>query len=183
MTTSGLMTADDLMRMEPEPGNRYELIRGELRRMAAAGGRHGEIGFEAGLRLGMYVREHELGRCYTSDTGFFLMRDPEVIVMPDVAFVRTARLPPEEERDGYMMVVPDLVIEVVSPTDRPDAVQEKVGLYMEAGVPLVWQIRPRERGAGVYRPGRPELVLGEDDTLDGEDVVPGFRLRIADVLR
>lgn len=182
MATTTLSTAEDLARLVPEVGYRHELIRGVLHRMKPAGGRHGEVGFLAGLRLGVYVTERRLGRMYTSDTGFVLARDPDVVVMPDVAFVRADRLPPEEEREGFMPLAPDLVIEVLSPTDRMTNVQEKIDLYLAAGTRLLWLIEPRRRGATVHRPGRPPVTLNENDVLDGEDVVPGFRLSINEIL-
>jgi Uma2 family endonuclease len=180
MVTTKPKTAEDLWQLEPEPGVRYELIWGELRAMPAGGGRHGEIGSQAHWRLASYVFQQRLGECYTSETGFYLFRDPEdVVVMPDVAFVRMERLPPETEREGYMEVVPDLVIEVVSPSDRPGKIKEKVDLYRAAGVPLLWLVEPMRRGVSVYRPGQPEQFFGETETLSGEDVVQGFLLPIA----
>lgn len=182
MATAKLMTADDLARMTPEPGYRYELIRGVVRRMAAAGARHGAIGFEVGRRLGNHVVEHRLGILFTSDTGFFIERDPDVILMPDVSFVRTERMPPGEMPEGYVPVVPDLAVEVVSPTDRWVDVEEKVALYLDNGVPLVWLFVPRPRVVRVYAAGKPVEELDEDGVLDGGEVVPGFRLAIKDVL-
>ena len=118
MATTRLMTAEDLAQMTPEPGFRYELIRGVVRRMAAAGARHGQISQEVARRLGNHVTEAGLGVVFSSDTGFFIEYDPDVILMPDVGFVRTERLPPDGVPDGYVPVVPDLAVEVVSPTDR-----------------------------------------------------------------
>ena len=183
MATVELLTADDLERMTPEPGYRYELIRGVVRRMAAAGARHGKIGFEVGLRLGIHNLEHRLGVLFSSDTGFFIERDPDVILMPDVAFVRAERMPAGEVTEGYVPVVPDLVVEVVSPTDRWVDVEEKVALYLANGVPLVWLFVPRLRVVRVYAAGKPVEELGEDGVLDGGDVAPGFRMPIKDVLQ
>lgn len=181
MATTKLLTADDLARMTPEPGYRYELIRGVVRRMAAAGARHGKIAFEVGLRVGNHVAEHRLGVLFSSDTGFVIERDPDVIAMPDVAFVRAERMPPGETPEGYVPVVPDLAVEVVSPTDRWVDVEEKVALYLDNGVPLVWLFVPRLRVVRVYAAGQPDVELGEDGVLDGGDVIPGFTLRVAEV--
>jgi Uma2 family endonuclease len=182
MTTTRLLTADDLARLTPEPGYRYELFRGTVRRMAAEGARHGAIGFEVGRRLGNHVVERGLGRLFTSDTRFFIERDPDVIAMPDVAFVREERIPPGETPEGYVPVVPDLAVGVVSPTDRWVDVEEKVALYLDNGVPLVWLFVPRLRVVRVYAAGKPVEELGEDEVLNGGDVVPGFGLVIRDVL-
>lgn len=180
MASTSLVTAHDLALMAPEPGYRYELVRGVVRRMAAAGARHGEIAFEVGRRLGNHVAERGLGVVFSSDTGFFIERDPDVILMPDVGFVRTDRLPSEGVPDGYVPVVPDLAVEVVSPTDRWVVVEEKVAFYLDNGVPLVWLFVPRRRAVRVYAAGRPVEEVGEDGVLDGGDVVPGFRLRVRD---
>jgi Uma2 family endonuclease len=182
MATTKLMTADDLWLLEPEPGFRYELIEGVLHKMPAGGARHGKIGFDAGRRLGNFVAEHDLGWCFTSETGFVLFHDPDEVVMPDVAFVRTDRLPPADH-EGYLQVPPDLVIEVVSPSDRPAEVRQKAARYLEAGVSLLWLVEPKHRGVTVFRPGRPAVFRNEAEMLDGEDVVPGFRLPIVELFR
>jgi Uma2 family endonuclease len=175
------MTIEEFAAMGEAEGH-FELIRGELREVAAAGGRHGEIGTLFHFRITAFVLERRLGLVYTSDTGFVLdVGDRPVVVMPDVSFVRTDRLPPLEEREGFMPR-PDLAVEVRSPSDEPADIAEKIALYQEAGVPLLWYCEPRRRTVTVYRPGREEVVVGEDGELDGDDVLPGFRLRVADVL-
>ena len=155
MATIKLLTADDLAQMTAEPGYRYELIRGVVRRSAAAGARHGQISLEVARRFGNHVVEHGLGVVFSSSTGFFIERDPDVILMPDVGFVRAERLPPEGVPEGYVPVVPDLAVEVVSPTDRWVDVEEKVALYLDNGVPLVWLFVPRRRAVRVHAAGRP----------------------------
>ncbi len=182
MAVTRLTTVTDLERLAPE-GDRWELIRGELRRVAAAGGRHGEIAYEFGRRIGNHVVEGRLGRLYSSDTGFVLARDPDVVLMPDVAFVRKERLPGAAEREGIMPLAPDLVVEVVSPTDRSADVEEKVGLYLAGGVVVVWVAEPRRRAVAVHCPSVPALVVGEGEALDGGDLLPGFRLPVEEVFR
>lgn len=181
MATTKLMTAAGLLEMTPEPGYRYELIRGVVRRMAAAGAKHGLYTQEVARQLGNHVAENRLGVVFSSDTGFAIERDPDVILMPDVGFVRAERLPTEGVPDGYVPVVPDLAIKVVSPTDRWVDVEEKVALYLDNGVPLVWLFIPRRRSVRGYAAGRPVEELGEDGVLDGGDVVPGFGLAARDV--
>ena len=182
MATTTLLTAAELAQMTPEPGHRYELIRGVVRRMAAAGAKHGQISQEFARRLGNHVVERGLGVVFSSDTGFVIERDPDVILMPDVGFVRAERLPPDGVPNGYVPVVPDLAVEVVSPTDRWVDVEEKVALYLQNGVPLLWLFVPRRRTVRVYAAGRPVEELGEDGVLDGGEVVPGLRLSIAGLL-
>ena len=182
MVTTKRLTADDLWLMKDD-GYRYELIRGELRRMPPAGGEHGSIGMEWGRRIANHVVDHNLGETYGADTGFTIASDPDIVLAPDIAFIRTERLPPKEERVKYLAVPPDLAVEVVSPSDRPAEVAEKVALYLAAGVPLVWVLWPQTKTIAVHRPGREPLLLGVEDVLDGGDVLPGFRLRVAELFR
>jgi Uma2 family endonuclease len=84
---------------------------------------------------------------------------------------------------GIMRLAPDLAVEVVSPTDRYVAVLAKMDLYREAGVPLVWLAEPQQRTVTVYSSGSEPRILTEADTLDGGDVLPGFRLPVAQIFR
>ena len=180
MATTGLGTVEDLEMMAPD-GNRYELIRGALHRMAAAGGTHGEVAYKFGLHLGVHVYERGLGLLYSSETGFLVARDPDTVLMPDVAFVRADRAPAEEDSEGILRLAPDLVCKVVSSTDRAADVADKVALYLAGGVLVVLVAEPRRRVVAAHRPGRRPEELGEGDVIDLDDVVPGFRLPVADV--
>ena len=182
MATTHLLTVDDVERMG-SAGERMELIDGVLREKEGVSGRHGEIEAEIFGPLHAHVKRNGLGRVYPSDTQFRILRDPDVIHIPDLAFVRADRLPPEHEREGIMPLAPDLAVEVVSPNDRYVEVIEKVERYHRAGVPLVWLVQPRRRAVEVHPLGQEPRLLREGDTLDGGDVVPGFRLPIADVFR
>ena len=106
-----------------------------------------------------------------------------MIVIPDLAFVRADRVPPEDERWHIAPFAPDLAVEVISPNDRYVEVMEKVERYARAGVPLVWLVDPRRRVVEVHALGQPPLTLHESDTLDGGDVLPGFALLVADIFR
>lgn len=181
MVTTKLLTADDLWLMQDD-GFKYELIRGELKRMSPAGRKHGAIGMNFGSRITYHVADNALGETYNADTGFVIATNPDVVLAPDVAFVRSARLIDVDE-DSYLPFPPDLAVEIVSPSDRPAEVAEKVAAYLEAGVPLVWVLWPRTATIVVHRPGRDPTVLGADDVLDGGDVLPGFRLRVGELLR
>jgi Uma2 family endonuclease len=105
------------------------------------------------------------------------------MVRPDVAFVQSDRLPPAEERDRICRFAPDLAVEVVSPTDRYVEVMEKVELYLAAGTRLVWLVEPGRRTVTVYAPGHEPHTLTDEDELDGGDVLPEFRLSVANIFR
>ena len=76
---------------------------------------------------------------------------------------------------------PDLAVEVISPSDEPGDIARKKDLYRRAGVPLVWWVDPKRRMVAVYRDGELLAELGEGDELDGGDVLPGFRLPVAEI--
>lgn len=181
MTATHLMTIEEFAAIT-EPG-RFDLINGEVIKMPPAGGEHGEIAFEIGRQSGNFVAEHKLGRCYAAETGFILSETDSTVLAPDVAFVEAARVPAREERRGFVPVVPDLVVEVVLPSDRITEVNDKVTTYLETGVRLVWVVEPVRQRATVYTPDRRASLLLGDDHLDCGDVLPGFSLPLADIFR
>ena len=101
---------------------------------------------------------------------------------PDVSCIRVDRLPPYEQIDaGFLSIRPDLAVEVISPNDLVYDLEEKLGDYRTASIPLIWLLYPPTRRARVLRPEGPPTELGPDDELTGEDVLPGFRCRVADL--
>ncbi|HET8524001.1 MAG TPA: Uma2 family endonuclease [Thermomicrobiales bacterium] len=182
MVTTKLTTADELAEF-PDDGYRYELIGGEVQRMAPAGGVHGEIGQELGWRLGAHVSSNDLGRVYLAETGFFLAENPDIVLAPDIAFLRSDRLPPREDRFGFIRVPPDLVVEVVSPHDRASDIAAKVALYLSLGVRAVWVIEPRLQTVTLYEVDHRPRILVSGDTLDGGEIVPDFHVAVADLFR
>ncbi|HEX4633096.1 MAG TPA: Uma2 family endonuclease [Gemmatimonadales bacterium] len=174
-----LMTAEELL-YHDEPNKRTELVRGVLEVHEPPGGRHGRIASELGRRLGNHVLGLGLGAVY-ADSGFTLWRNPDTVRAPDVAFVRAERLLTPEPI-GYPELGPDLVVEVLSPHDRPGKVLAKVADWLTAGTRLVWVIDPQRRHARVYRADGTEATVLETQALEGEDVIPGFVLELGPVL-
>jgi Uma2 family endonuclease len=177
MATTNLLTAEDLLRMT-EPG-RYDLIRGELIQMSPSGGVHGEIGTNLIVLLGSFVLERRLGRVYTADTGFKLSTDPDTVLSPDAAFVAMDRLPPRANRSGFLQLAPDLAVEIVSPSDYPRLVATKVDMYLASGTRVVWVAYSSRREVVVYLPGVAPTTFTSAETLDGGDVLPGFRTPVS----
>jgi Uma2 family endonuclease len=99
----------------------------------------------------------------------------------DFTFVAKGRFPGELVPEDFYDLPPDLAVEVLHPDDRLRDVFDRVGEYLQTSVRLVWVIDPKRRTAAVYRSLTDVRTLGPDDTLDGEDVIPGFRCRLADV--
>jgi len=179
-TKKTTLTAEELLRLSTT-GRRYELVKGELFEMPPAGGRHGSVAMRIGIVLGSYVRANELGEVFAAETGFILRRDPDTVRAPDAAFVAKERLPAGELPPGYLEMVPDLAVEVVSPGDSAREVREKVADWLRAGVRLLWAIDPATRSVTVYRSPEDFDVLSEDNTLDGGQIIPGFSAKINDL--
>ena len=173
-----LMTADDLLRLHAE-GIDGELIRGVFCEIMPPGYRHEEIIIAIGALLRTFVRPHRLGRV-SGGSGVWLERDLDTVRAPDVAFHSVDRMPYGVDTPGYTEVVPDLVVEVVSPNDHSHAVNDKAEMWLRRGVRLVWVVWPDRGSVQVYHPTEPVVELGEDATLDGGDVLPGFSAAVAD---
>lgn len=181
MSTVTLITAEQLF-ATPDDGQRRELTDGELVMMAPASGGHGEIASALGSWLYMHVRSHGLGKVYAAETGFILSRNPDTVLAPDVAFVSRERLPAGGlPYRGFVPFAPDLAAEVLSPDDRQVDVEEKIQRWLDAGTKAVWIINPQRRTVTVHRSSRDPRMLREADVLLGEDVVPGFELKVAEL--
>ncbi len=175
MATTKVWTVDEIEQL-PDDNYRYALIRGELYRMPPTMGPHGLVVTTIVWHVYSFVREHRLGRVY-DQSGFILERGPDTVLAPDLAFVASTNGPANPQ--GYPEVAPDLVVEVASPSQSGPSIAEKTALYLEAGVRLVWIIDPVRRTAHVqYADGR-DRSLTVNDVLDGEDVLPGFRLPLS----
>ena len=179
-TLKELFTAEELERL-PSNGERLELVKGNVYELAPAGGRHGYVAARLGMPLSAHVWQLDLGHVFAAETGFILRRDPDTVRAPDVAFISSVRMRAEEIPDSFIELVPDLVVEVVSPGDSRREVEDKVQDWLTAGVRLAWVIYPATRSATVYHHLNHVSNLAEDDLLDGEEVVPGFTCRVGDL--
>jgi Uma2 family endonuclease len=173
-----LMTADELWLL-PDNSQRRELVHGELRTVAPPGEEHAWLTANIGMLLTEHVRAQALGRVYGT-LGCKLEADPDTVRAPDVAYIRQERLS-SAPQPGYWPGAPDLVVEVISPNDRYSEVDEKVDTWLAHGTRMVLVVNPRWRTLLVHRPGKPPRLLTEQDALDGEDVVPDWRLTVREV--
>lgn len=174
------MTADELLAM-PDDGWRYELVKGELCKMAPTGDEHGEITVELTAALHAHVKKHKLGKVYAAETGFKLESDPDTVRAPDIAFVRRERVEATGRLPGFRSGAPDLVVEVLSPSDRIGKIEGKVAQWLEGGARMVWIVSPKLHTVTVYRSLTDALMLTEKNTLDGGEVVPGFEIKVAEI--
>ena len=181
ITETRLLTADDLLRLDSE-GVRGELIRGVLHETMPTGHEHGKIVVNLVAELRNFVKPRKLGSLTASDAGVWLERDPDTVREPDIAYFSTARIPPGIRITGYAEVPPDLVVEIVSPSDSRREVYDKARMWLSYGVRLVWVVQPDTRTVDVYQAGRAVVTRTENDTLDGLDALSGFTCAVRDVL-
>ncbi len=174
-----IYTAQDLERLSDQ-GHHYELIKGELRSMSPSGGPHGDATSRASFYINAVVYGDDLGMTFAAETGFLLSRDPDTIKAPDFAFVSFQRLP-NPLPEGYVPIVPDLVVETRSPYDTAREVAEKVAEWLVAGVRMVWVIEPQKRTITTHRTGRDPQVFTVGDMLDGEDVLPSLSMPVKNI--
>ena len=177
-TEQKLMTAEELLRL-PDDGMRHELIEGVLRTMPPSGGLHEEVALQFGLVFGGFIKAHNLGRVFGAP-GVITAHDPDTVRAPDFAFVGAGRLPDDRSPSGYLDLPPDLLVEVTSPSDSAADVQDKIEMWLRAGVRMVIQAYPSTRSVALYRSVSDVRLLGPDDIFDGADVLPGFRCPVKD---
>jgi Uma2 family endonuclease len=174
-------TPEDLLTM-PD-GNNYELADGNLveRKMGA---RSSYVAGETFVIMHGFCRLNRLGWVFPEGTSFQCFPDaPAKVRRPDTSFIRFGRFPGELLPEGHIRIAPDLAVEVVSPNDLVYEIDEKVEEFLAAGVPLVWVVNPETRTVQVHRPTGPGVILRAGDELTGEDVLPGFRCRVADLFQ
>lgn len=182
MTTAKnkLLTAEDLLRLSSQ-GVKGELIDGVLRETVPVGKRHSFIAGNIMAPLHTHVRRDRLGRVGGTDGGVFIRRNPDTVREPDIFFVSAERLPLDDQSDGYLEVMPELVVEIVSPSDSERDVREKIAMWLDNGVSMALEVRPAERAVMVHRSGVPAVTLTGDEALDGGDVLPGFSLPLGEI--
>jgi Uma2 family endonuclease len=182
-TTTRLITADELFVMphRDEHGNdcRLELIRGELKVMSPSKPLHGIVCARIAAELHNFVRERDLGVVVGAETGFIVERDPDTVLGVDAAFISHERLSTIEDLDKFAPFAPDLAVEVMSPSNTAREMEKKMALYFGAGARAVWVFNPKKRTTAVYTSPTDVRILNEQDTLDGGEVLPGFKLELS----
>ena len=175
---NGLCTADEFMAL-PLDLKRYELVRGVLAEVPATSFKHGVIEINIVLLLGQHVRQRRLGQLTPGDAKHLLERDPDTLRQPDVAFIRAERLPPPEEWEAYGRVVPDLAVEILSPSNTAAEMRDKVAEYLRVGVRLVWVVDPETETVTIHAPNAAPMMLPADAEITGGAVLPDFRCPVA----
>ncbi len=161
-------------------GKRYEYVNGELIDMGNSGMEHGFIASVLNVLIGSYVLTHKLGVICDSSTAFTLQTGNKR--SPDLSFISKERLQGLKRLPkGYFQGAPDLAVEVISPSNTYEEIHDKLTEYFDNGCRLAWVIYPDEQYVLVYHQPHPDRLLKLSDCLEGEDLLPGFSLAIADL--
>ncbi len=179
-TKNRLITADELFTM-PNTKHGCELVRGKLVKYMPTEIIHGIVATHIGQALSIFVRANKLGIVLAAETGFYIFQTPDTVRAPDASFVGNEKLAKYGITEKFFPDAPDLAVEVVSPSDRKKEIEEKIKDYLSAGVHLVWIIYPQNRIIAVYRQNNIVSILRENDEIDGENVLPDFRLSLSEL--
>jgi Uma2 family endonuclease len=180
MSPARTITDEELLQL-PKDGHKYEVVDGELVAVSPAGMRHEAVVTRLTATLHHFVDQRALGRAFGPDLLYVLSSGNRR--GPDVSFMAADRYAALPASTVFPSVAPDLAVEVLSPSDRMKRVLDKVGEYLDAGVRLVWVIDPVKQQAAVYRTATEVRYVDTAGELDGEDVLPGLRCRLSEVLK
>lgn len=174
------LSVADFAALPEEEGYRLELSRGRLVREPAPGLAHSDLAGRIYRLLWTAAQEGGAGHVFL-DAGFTLSTDPPTVRVPDVAFVLSDRIPRGGLPQGFGEGAPDLVVEVISPSNRASEMQRKSLEYLDAGAHLVWVVDPAEGTVAVYRSRSEIRILAADQVLDGGEVLPGLEVRVGEL--
>jgi Uma2 family endonuclease len=166
--------------LDLHPDKEYEIVAGQPEEKTTGGARHSGVEGRLIARLGSHVEAHQLGGVYGPDTTFQIGENQRI---PDVAFVAATRFPVEGEPEGIWPTAPDLAVEIISPYDLYEKVISKLEEYLASGVRQVWLISPQHKTITIYASPTHTTILTEADDLVSEELLAGFRCRIADLFR
>ena len=176
-TSTALITAEELMEL-PDDGFRYELINGELEKLPPPGPPHGRIALRLSVPLTQFIWDHGLGEAFATDTGFKLTSNPDTVLAPDYAFVTNERFAEGRDTEGYWPGPPNLAVEVLSPSDRPGKVKQRISRWFSFGAKQLWIVDPKRRTVTVYRSPSDTTTFSGSDSLEAPDLLPGFRISL-----
>jgi Uma2 family endonuclease len=180
-TTTPLMRAEELERL-PDHGALRELVHGEIVEMSPAGPDHGEVCAAVVEYLRHFIRTQRLGKTYGPETGFLLQEAPDTVLAPDFAFIRRERIASLNRERAFLKGAPDLVVEVLSPSDTMKSTTEKAVRWLGFGTQQVWIVSPRHRTVTILdSPQAAGKVLSESAVIENILILPGFRLAVADL--
>lgn len=156
-----------------------EISRGQWEESTIASPEHGRIGMKVGALIFNHATTNQLGEVYGADTTYVLEGSPGKVItmrLPDVSFVKAERV--QRVAEGYYYLAPDLAVEIISSTERPGKVAQKLQDYLKAGVQQAWLIYPKDQEVLVYTPDGHTAVYGIEDSIPGGDLLPNFSLPV-----
>jgi Uma2 family endonuclease len=173
----GQLTADAFF-VDSRFAHGYERIEGRIVKMPRAGFGHGSVAGEIGRVISNFVIAQQLGVVVAAETDFIVCQpgQPDTVRAPDVAFIRAENVPPTDApgREKFQRLIPNLVVEVVSPNQFAPELAAKAQFWLEVDMRLVWVAWPGSETLDVWRQDHAEMTLRRDATLDGFGVLPGF---------
>lgn len=180
MATTQQITIADVERNPPD-GN-WELIDGEIVPVNPTSYRAARVTARIVRLLDEYAETHKLGEVVGPDGGFVIFPDENTLVAPDVSFVASHRVPLSVDQEHFARLAPDLLVEVMSPSDRMTDALRKIALYQEAGVTVIWLVEPGPRTISVFQPDHPPRRLAGDEIITAEALLPGFQMTVEDLI-
>jgi Uma2 family endonuclease len=176
-----LLTAEEFMKSDLGEGT-FELVRGKVVKLTPPMHEHAVVCNNVAGLFWDYGRRSGYGYSLCNDAVVVTERGPDTVRGADICFYSHTRRPRKEVGRSLPKVVPDVVVEVVSPGNRRGEIMQKVSEYLNAGVLLVWVVYPAKRKVFLYRPGdEPAIVLGEFDTIENLPELPGFRCAVSEL--
>ena len=154
---------------------------GDIKVMPPTGGETGNRNAEITGQLVIWTKQDGIGAAFDSSTGFKLPNGADR--SPDAAWVQKSRLAvlTQEEKEKFLPLCPDFVIELLSPSDELEEVKAKMDEYIENGARLGWLLEPRSRRVYVYRPGESVIMIENTGQISGEPELPGFVLNLREI--
>ena len=174
MSIKGHATLQDLLNT-PRDGRKYELVDGEIL-VSPTGLQHSEVSARIAGLIWWFLEKNPLGKVYSSDVGIAFPNGN--VRSPDVTYVSLGKLPDGRSPETFGELIPDLAVEVLSPSDSLKELGRKVGEYLENGVPIVWLVDPAQRTVTVYRSLTQTEQLDANDVITAEPVLPGFSVEV-----
>jgi len=172
----------DFLELPENQDRKFELINGVIVEAMSPGFQHGVVVLDIGSFMRVFVRQNDLGEVAV-EVDHYLPPDKFNTRRPDVEFISKARLGTFDPTQ-YVPLMPDLAVEVKSPSNTPEELRQKAAYYLQNGVRLVWLVFPDTQTVFVHTPDNPAgKKFGMEDTLDGGDVLPGFTLALKDIFR
>ena len=176
-----LITADELLAMPRGDGRKYELIRGVLVEKVSTGDAHAIVVVMIATVLNLFAGPRNYGGVRAGEPGYLLEIGPDTVRAPDVAWIASGRVP--EGTRGYPNLAPDLAVEVKSPSNSYPEMRRKAEMWLRFGARQVWVADHDTTTITVYRLGVDPVELGEDDTIDGGDLLPDFTAPVWSLFR